>query len=356
MHLLPRTTSPLKSCNTSMFVLCSGETGFCYEGDHIRPAECWEACQSLQSQSRGKRSRRGHSVMFDQLRTDHRFYLPGPFYRNKHSTFNFYSKECKERCEVCWSLESNCQEGVGIHFSGSSYERCTWQWSYAICFAQFNYIYNHSRTFWQYVNYAQFQALQDVFLIEKQCAGATCSSAFANLPLLFQNTVWHFVRMLCFICLQRMNIGLRAFLVIADALQQKDGEPPMPNTGATLPSGNSLKKKKTYLSKTLTEEEAKLIGLCTSGGIRAALIWMSTPSCVCFCLSPPSRRHVLVLLPGAKGSGQHPEALGQGGGSLHDAHERPDAQQRTRGYDHVRNCDMKFSKPSLCFGKWKLEM
>lgn len=59
---------------------------------------------------------------------------------------------------------------------------------------------------------------------------------------------------------QRMNIGLRAFLVIADALQQKDGEPPMPNTGATLPSGNSLKKKKTYLSKTLTEEEAKLIG------------------------------------------------------------------------------------------------
>uniref|UniRef100_UPI001EAEFB49 protein furry homolog n=1 Tax=Oncorhynchus gorbuscha TaxID=8017 RepID=UPI001EAEFB49 len=61
---------------------------------------------------------------------------------------------------------------------------------------------------------------------------------------------------------ERMNIGLRAFLVIADALQQKDGEPPMPNTGATLPSGNSLKKKKTYLSKTLTEDEAQLIGVC----------------------------------------------------------------------------------------------
>uniref|UniRef100_A0A8C7L5H4 FRY microtubule binding protein n=1 Tax=Oncorhynchus kisutch TaxID=8019 RepID=A0A8C7L5H4_ONCKI len=60
---------------------------------------------------------------------------------------------------------------------------------------------------------------------------------------------------------RRMNIGLRAFLVIADALQQKDGEPPMPNTGATLPSGNSLKKKKTYLSKTLTEDEAQLIGM-----------------------------------------------------------------------------------------------
>lgn len=61
-----------------------------------------------------------------------------------------------------------------------------------------------------------------------------------------------------------MNIALRAFLVIADSLQQKDGEPPMPNTGATLPSGNTLKKKKTYLSKTLTEEQAKLIGECSA--------------------------------------------------------------------------------------------
>ncbi|KAJ1077222.1 hypothetical protein K5549_005392 [Capra hircus] len=58
---------------------------------------------------------------------------------------------------------------------------------------------------------------------------------------------------------ERMNIGLRAFLVIADSLQQKDGEPPMPVTGAVLPSGNTLRVKKTYLSKTLTEEEAKMI-------------------------------------------------------------------------------------------------
>lgn len=57
-----------------------------------------------------------------------------------------------------------------------------------------------------------------------------------------------------------MNIGLRAFLVIADSLQQKDGEPPMPVTGAVLPSGNTLRVKKTYLSKTLTEEEARMIG------------------------------------------------------------------------------------------------
>ncbi|XP_046892599.1 protein furry homolog isoform X1 [Hypomesus transpacificus] len=60
---------------------------------------------------------------------------------------------------------------------------------------------------------------------------------------------------------ERMNIGLRAFLVIADKLQQKDGEPPMPNTGAILPSGNTLRVKKTFLSKTLTDDEAKVIGM-----------------------------------------------------------------------------------------------
>uniref|UniRef100_A0A3Q3KBQ7 Furry homolog a (Drosophila) n=1 Tax=Monopterus albus TaxID=43700 RepID=A0A3Q3KBQ7_MONAL len=60
---------------------------------------------------------------------------------------------------------------------------------------------------------------------------------------------------------ERMNIGLRAFLVIANKLQQKDGEPPMPTTGCNLPSGNTLRVKKTYLSKTLTDEEAKVIGM-----------------------------------------------------------------------------------------------
>ncbi|MEQ2167846.1 hypothetical protein GOODEAATRI_008188 [Goodea atripinnis] len=82
-----------------------------------------------------------------------------------------------------------------------------------------------------------------------------------------------------------MNIGLRAFLVIADALQQKDGEPPMPNTGATLPSGNSLKKKKTYLSKTLTEEEAKLIGLSLSASFYSAVMGnVITNIVICLCL------------------------------------------------------------------------
>uniref|UniRef100_A0A672IL40 Furry homolog, like n=1 Tax=Salarias fasciatus TaxID=181472 RepID=A0A672IL40_SALFA len=60
---------------------------------------------------------------------------------------------------------------------------------------------------------------------------------------------------------ERMNIGLRAFLVIADSLQQKDGEPPMPTTGIILPSGNTLRVKKIFLNTTLTDEEAKVIGM-----------------------------------------------------------------------------------------------
>ncbi|XP_041054324.1 protein furry homolog-like isoform X1 [Carcharodon carcharias] len=60
---------------------------------------------------------------------------------------------------------------------------------------------------------------------------------------------------------ERMNIGLRAFLVIADSLQQKDGEPPMPTTGVVLPSGSTLRVKKIFLNKTLTDEEAKVIGM-----------------------------------------------------------------------------------------------
>ncbi|KAL3047963.1 hypothetical protein OYC64_022011 [Pagothenia borchgrevinki] len=60
---------------------------------------------------------------------------------------------------------------------------------------------------------------------------------------------------------ERMNIGLRAFLVVADSLQQKDGEPPMPTTGIIMPSGNTLRVKKIFLNTTLTDEEAKGIGM-----------------------------------------------------------------------------------------------
>lgn len=60
---------------------------------------------------------------------------------------------------------------------------------------------------------------------------------------------------------ERMSIGLRAFLVVADSLQQKDAAPPMPRTLPTLPSGNTLRVKKTYLTKLLTEDMAKSIGI-----------------------------------------------------------------------------------------------
>ena len=60
---------------------------------------------------------------------------------------------------------------------------------------------------------------------------------------------------------ERMSIGLRAFLVIADNLQQKEGEPPMPRSLGVLPSGNTIRTKKTYVCKVLTDEEAKAIGV-----------------------------------------------------------------------------------------------
>ncbi|XP_067645046.1 protein furry isoform X3 [Eurosta solidaginis] len=62
---------------------------------------------------------------------------------------------------------------------------------------------------------------------------------------------------------ERMSIGLRAFLVVADSLQQKDGEPPMPRTVPVLPSGNTLRVKKTYLNKMLTDDTARSIGMST---------------------------------------------------------------------------------------------
>lgn len=75
-----------------------------------------------------------------------------------------------------------------------------------------------------------------------------------------------------------MNIGLRAFLVIADSLQQKDGEPPMPTTGIIMPSGNTLRVKKIFLNTTLTDEEAKVIGRLDSSN---------------FTFGKTSRRHIL---------------------------------------------------------------
>ncbi|XP_060657761.1 protein furry isoform X5 [Drosophila nasuta] len=60
---------------------------------------------------------------------------------------------------------------------------------------------------------------------------------------------------------ERMSIGLRAFMVVADSLQQKDGEPPMPRTVPVLPSGNTLRVKKTYINKLITDDTARSIGM-----------------------------------------------------------------------------------------------
>lgn len=47
------------------------------------------------------------------------------------------------------------------------------------------------------------------------------------------------------------------------------------------------------------------------------------------------RRHVTVLFPREESHRQHPETPGQGGGTLHDDDQRADAEQGTRGHDHV---------------------
>lgn len=58
-----------------------------------------------------------------------------------------------------------------------------------------------------------------------------------------------------------MNIALRAFLVIADSQEKKEGDPPMPLNVGPLPSGGPQRVKTKYLSTTLTDETAKRIGI-----------------------------------------------------------------------------------------------
>lgn len=61
---------------------------------------------------------------------------------------------------------------------------------------------------------------------------------------------------------ERMNIGIRALMVIADGLQQKDEPPPMPKSMGPSASGTIQKqKKKTYITRPLTLEIARSIGL-----------------------------------------------------------------------------------------------
>ena len=63
---------------------------------------------------------------------------------------------------------------------------------------------------------------------------------------------------------QRIIIGLRAFLMIADSLEKKEGDPPMPpalNSSSLL--GSITRTKTKFLTNTLTEKIAKEIGIAS---------------------------------------------------------------------------------------------
>ncbi len=60
-----------------------------------------------------------------------------------------------------------------------------------------------------------------------------------------------------------MIIGLRAFLVVTDSLEKKEGDPPMPLNVGPPPSGGPPRQKTKFLSTTLTEETAKKIGIAS---------------------------------------------------------------------------------------------
>ncbi|KAF3834581.1 hypothetical protein F7725_027139 [Dissostichus mawsoni] len=81
-----------------------------------------------------------------------------------------------------------------------------------------------------------------------------------------------FVKIIQFIAQERLDFAMKE--IIYDLLcvgkshktftinpEQKDGEPPMPTTGIIMPSGNTLRVKKIFLNTTLTDEEAKGIGM-----------------------------------------------------------------------------------------------
>jgi len=80
-----------------------------------------------------------------------------------------------------------------------------------------------------------------------------------------------------------MSIGLRAFLVIADSRQQHDGDPPMPQTMGVLPSGSTLRFKKTFINKFLSEQTANNIGLASYyGHVRKVISTLCSFCCLGF--------------------------------------------------------------------------
>lgn len=60
---------------------------------------------------------------------------------------------------------------------------------------------------------------------------------------------------------ERMIIGLRAFLMITDSLEKKEGDPSLPINTGPLPSRGVSRVKSRFLSNTLSDETAKKIGI-----------------------------------------------------------------------------------------------
>ena len=75
-----------------------------------------------------------------------------------------------------------------------------------------------------------------------------------------------------------MQIGLRAFLVIADSREKKEGDPPMSLIQGPLPSKGLLRTKTKFLSTMLTDEIAKKIGIANfyPKWVRGKEAWFET--------------------------------------------------------------------------------
>ena len=62
---------------------------------------------------------------------------------------------------------------------------------------------------------------------------------------------------------EKQNIGLRSFVAIANSLQQHE-KPALP-TNMSMPSGNTIRGKKTFLHSPLIDEQARHVGLDKEG-------------------------------------------------------------------------------------------
>lgn len=130
---------------------------------------------------------------------------------------------------------------------------------------------------------------------------------------------------------ERMSIGLRAFLVVADSLQQKEGEPPMPRTMGVLPSGNTMRVKKTFLNKVRKIDAPSL-----------CVYWTLNSNLMCFCNTDADgghrakHRNVVVLPARAPGVRRHPARVGRSlwQASYDDQHS--ECEQGTGRNDHWR--------------------